>query len=284
MTTPRRIDQAKTALGKAPGVDDTLWHHSAFCRIGLPYEPVKARIWQFRIGDAALRIEAGSIPDPVSGWGELPLPYGKNPRLVLIHLVTEALRLNRPKIDVGASMSGFAASLGLDPCGRNLRELRAQVGYLTTATIRLSMGDQTLINGKLVHEFDRWSPTKGGAWPEIVHLDRDFFASLSSQAVALDRRVVAAIRNSASALDCYGWMVWSLGQIGRSQSVMMDWSALWRQFGHGYKLLRQFRFEFRKDLAVVAELWIAGMVEITTDGVTIRHREKPAMKETLPFY
>ena len=66
--------------------------------------------------------------DPRTGeYVKLGLPYGEKPRLVLIHLATEAVRTGSPVVDVEDSMTAFARSLGLATNGPHLRHLKDQL-------------------------------------------------------------------------------------------------------------------------------------------------------------
>lgn len=283
------------ALANARPVDEpslTLWQHAVFCQIALPYEPTVQRVWQRRVGDMSLRIEAGSVADrsTAEGWREMPLPYGKNPRLILMHLSNEALRTGNPVVEVEDSMTAFAVSLGLFKDGRNIRELKAQLGNLAVATIRLSVGDTAQVNGKVVSSFDLWypaSPEQRNLWPSVVRLDADYFTSLQKHAVPLDRRAIAALQNSAAALDCYAWMAHTMHQIKSGAEVLVGWEDLWKQFGSGYRLLRQFRFEFKRDLALVAELYPDAAFTVGKAGVALRHSPPPMHQKlhqlVLPF-
>ncbi len=93
--------------------------------------------WDRRQGKASLRIEAGSAVGPTTGdFKRLGLPYGEKPRLVLIHLATEAVRTASPVVDVEESMTAFARSLGLETNGQQLRSPKDQLARLAAATVR----------------------------------------------------------------------------------------------------------------------------------------------------
>src|SRR5438552_1828883 len=82
--------------------------HAGQGEAGITYkDPGEAvRGWDRRQGNASLRIEAGSAMDPrTQNFVKLGLPYGEKPRLVLIHLATEAVRNGSPVIDVEDSMT-----------------------------------------------------------------------------------------------------------------------------------------------------------------------------------
>ena len=122
-TTKRLID-AHTDILDGPA-DDIAYLHTVLWQAGLPYRPTDLRRWQRRQGAASLLIEAGSALDPRTGdFVELGLPHGERPRLILIHLSTEAVRTSSPTIDVGGSLTAFARSIGVDTNGPSIRRFK----------------------------------------------------------------------------------------------------------------------------------------------------------------
>src|SRR5262245_64359124 len=108
------LDASTAILSGPPERIDFL--HSVQCQCGIPYinPGDDVREWDRKQGHTSLRIEAGSAIDPKTGdFVRLGLPYGEKPRLVLIHLATEAVKNGSPVIDVEDSMTAFARSLGL---------------------------------------------------------------------------------------------------------------------------------------------------------------------------
>ncbi|MCI0460512.1 MAG: hypothetical protein L0Z62_26460, partial [Gemmataceae bacterium] len=109
----RLLDTSTAIRGGPPERIDFL--HTVQCQCGIPYNNPgnDVREWDRKQGHASLRIEAGSAIDPRTGdFVHLGLPYGEKPRLVLIHLATEAVRTGSPVVDVEDSMTAFARSLG----------------------------------------------------------------------------------------------------------------------------------------------------------------------------
>src|SRR5271170_4662688 len=120
----RRLEAATSIrLERAKQID---YLHTVQCQIGLPYRNPgdHVREWDRKQGNASLRIEAGSAINPKGNFVHLGLPYGEKPRLVLIHLASEAVRTGNPVIDVDHTVTSFARSLGLDTNGRQLRGLK----------------------------------------------------------------------------------------------------------------------------------------------------------------
>src|SRR5580704_17887605 len=96
----RRIDAATSIRSERAKQIDYL--HTIQCQTSLPYRDPGNHIreWDRKQGNASLRIEAGSALDPrTNEYVKLGLPYGEKPRLVLIHLASEAIRTGSAVID-----------------------------------------------------------------------------------------------------------------------------------------------------------------------------------------
>ena len=157
----QRLLEASSAIrGAPPERIDFL--HTVQCQCGIPYKNPGDDVleWDRKQGNASLRIEAGSAIDPSTGdFKRLGLPYGEKPRLVLIHLATEAVRSGNPVVDVEESMTGFARSLGLETNGQQLRALKDQLARLAAATVRMGImeeGRAVQINTQFIGAFDLW--------------------------------------------------------------------------------------------------------------------------------
>jgi hypothetical protein len=137
----QRLLDASTAIRcDSPSRIDFL--HTIHCQCGIPYKNPgdDVREWDRKQGNASLRLEAGSAIDARTGrFINLGLPYGEKPRLVLIHLASEAVRTASPVVDVEGSMTAFARSLGVETNGRHLRTLKDQLACLAAATVRMGL-------------------------------------------------------------------------------------------------------------------------------------------------
>ena len=151
------------------------YQHTVLCQTSLPYRSTKLRVWERQQGGVRLRVEAGAATDPRTGkFVEMSLPYGEKPRLVLMHLNTEALRTGSSQIDVESSLTGFVKALGLDTGGRTIRTVRDQLAALSAATIRLALiedGRAVQVNTQIVKAFELWVPKSESQqilWPSTV--------------------------------------------------------------------------------------------------------------------
>ena len=240
------------------------------------------REWERKQGNASLRIEAGAALDPKSKeYVKLGLPFGEKPRLVLIHLASEAIRTKSPMIDVEDSMTAFARSLGLETNGHHLRGLRDQIGRLASATIRMGMEEEgrvVQLQTQVASAFDLWYPGEASQrvlWPSTVRLSHEFFESLSRHAIPLDNRAVGAIANSPIALDVYVWLSQRLHRIAPERPQFIAWANLYEQFGQGYNRIRDFRKKFLLTLHKIKAVYPDSRIKTNHRGITLYHSPPP---------
>jgi hypothetical protein len=275
-TTKRLIDAHTNILGGP--ADDIAFSHSVLCQTSLPYRPTDERVWIRDQGHVSLRIDAGAARHPDTGkWVDLPLPHGEKPRLVMLHLNSEAKRTGSPIIDVEGSMTAFVRALGIHVHGRNIRTLRDQVARLAAAHITFGIGSTT-IKTDVIDAFDLWRPDDAKPmWPSTVQLAPRYFDSLMEHAVPLDSRAVAALAHSALDLDIYAWLAQRLHRIkGGPQTI--TWQALKTQFGPDYDRLRDFRRKFGLALKTVLTAYPSARIEEVDTGLVLRNSPPPVPK------
>jgi hypothetical protein len=279
----RKLIDASTAIRSQPP-ERIDFLHTVQCQCGIPYKNPGDDVleWDRKQGNASLRIEAGSAIDPNTGnFKRLGLPYGEKPRLVLIHLATEAVRTGNPLVDVEESMTGFARSLGLETNGQQLRGLKDQLARLAAATVRLGImeeGRAVQVNTQFIGAFDLWFPKNNDQrmlWPSTVRLSQEYFQSLGNHAVPLDHRAVAALASSAMALDTYAWLAQRLHRVPTGKPQFVAWDSLHEQFGQGFARIRDFRRLFLKTLHHVASAYPAARISADDAGMTLSHSPPP---------
>ena len=263
--------------------------HTVQCQCVLPYRNPgdHVREWDRHQGNATLRIEAGSALDPKTNeYVKVGLPYGEMPRLVLIHLASEAIRTNSPVIDVEGSLTAFARSLGIDTSGPQLRHLKGQLTRLANATVRMGFvekGHAVQVNTQIVAALDLWEaePSQQVLWPSTVRLSSDFFASLGRHAVPLDNRAIRGIAHSSLALDIYTWLAQRMHRISADRPQFIPWAALYDQFGQGYARVRDFRRNFLNTLRNVHSVYPGARMEADEKGLTLHHSPPPIAANSL---
>ena len=286
----RLIEAAGTIRGSPPERIDFL--HTIQCQCGIPYRNPgeQVREWDRKQGSAMLRIEAGSAIDPRTGeFVKLGLPYGEKPRLVLIHLASEAVRNSSAIVDVEDSMTAFAKSLGVETNGQQLTSLKDQLARLASSTLRMGIieeGRAVQVNTQIVSAFDLWFPKQADQrvlWPSTVRLSEEYYQSLGRHAVPLDHRAVAALSSSSMALDIYVWLAQRLHRIPTAKPQMITWAALYEQFGQGFARVRDFRRRFLLTLSHVQSAYPSARIEPNEVGLTLGHSSPPVAPRYASF-
>jgi hypothetical protein len=220
---------------------------------------------------------------------QLPLPYGPKARLLLMHLNSEAVRRQSPVIPVEDSMTAFFRRLmGRSQDGRQIRMLKAQLSSLAAATFRLGLlqgDDRALqVDTKVVGAFDLWlqkDQTQRVLWPSTLRLSLDYYESLTRFAVPLDERAIAALAHSATALDMYCWLAQRLHRIPAGKPQFVPWSAIYDQFGQGYREIRKFRRDFLKLLLQVRAAYPDARLSDDRRGIVLEASPPPVSKRMI---
>lgn len=277
-----------------PDNEEIAYQHSVLCQTSLPYRSVTERRWEAQNGNVMLLVQAGEAYDPrKKQWVELPLPFGPKARLILLYLNSEAIRTQSPLIDVEDSMTAFLRQLqnGRDPNGDEIQKFKQQLAALARAKISMAAADHGIDpnairapHGDLpiVKFIELWfpkNPNQRVLWPGTLELTKDYFDDLTNHAVPLDQRAVAALSHSAMALDIYSWLAQRLHRVNPQRPYPLTWVKLHQQFGHGYKLIRQFRSAFNKTLLDVRTQYPEARLEANGGGLMLHNSPPPVRKK-----
>ncbi|SHJ13730.1 RepA protein [Roseomonas rosea] len=256
MTT--RTDPAVTAeTDRASAPESVQWHHAAFCRLGLPVEPL-TEAWRRDGAGAALRIAPA-----VAGES---LPDGPGLRLLLAYLCDSALRAGSPSVALGADAAELAARMGLGEGA--VAPLAEQVERLVGARITVSVDD-----GPELSVLDARSRPRGGGWPAQVKLNARFLVSLAEHPVALDRAILRGLSASAEAMDAHAWTREALARGGPDATVTTPWPELMTRFGAPGADAASFRAAFESALRLVFEADLSIELAVDDEGVSVRHAQ-----------
>ena len=266
--------------------DRLQFSHSVLCQVGLPRKHTPQRHYERSNGSRSLLVEAGSLWNGLS-WAEQPLPYGAIPRLVLVHISTEAVKTRSRVIDMGDSMRQFLLELGIQPTGGargGYTALGRQMQALAACRMTLGMTDgakATTIDAKPIKRFDAWifNGHEDGAqrtlWPGELELSEDFYDTLTQHAVPLDYRALGALKHSALALDIYTWLAHRLPRVGNPMGTKVSWSNLKGQFGQDYGRSKDFKKSFRHALKQVETVYLDARLRDAPGGLVLLPSRSP---------
>jgi len=284
-TRLRLIDAAADIMGD-PNPDELAFLHVVLAQCGLPYREPSTRDYIRENGRASLIVSAGHLLDPQTRRPLLQgVPYGAKPRLLMIHLCTEAVRRQSATIPVADSMSAFMRELGLGVSGGakgSIARFKEQLNRLAAARLQLILdfGDRTsTINpAPMIQRFDVWFPAdhrQRVLWPSEIVLSPEFFGSLKGRALPLDPRAIRALQHSARALDIYCWLTHRLPRVRGRGGDRVSWTALQGQFGPDMGDAKKFRRDFGAAMRQVLVAYPAAKVEQVDGGLLLRQSAPP---------
>ena len=138
--TVRRVIEASAEIMDGPP-DRLAFLHSVLCQVGMPRRKTEERMFERTSGGAVLRIEAGALFNG-NKLIDQPLPYGAKPRLIMIHIGSEAVRTSKREIEIGNSTHEFMQTLGIDTNGRGYSMIKKQIFALAACRLTLGMAYQ----------------------------------------------------------------------------------------------------------------------------------------------
>ena len=186
----------------------------------------------------------------------LGVPYGSLPRLVLIHIMTEAVRTRSRHIVLGTSFTDWMRRLGMRTISYGPRGsatlIKEQLDRLLACEWMIrwdnetSSGDQEFAvkEVKLTNDYAGVTSRRGNFSREIL-LTEGFFDHLRDHAVPLDENAIRQLRESATALDLYTWLAYRLPRINKGRPALLSWTQLATHFGNDGNNIRKFRQTIR---------------------------------------
>ena len=267
--------------------DNPYFLHALLCQLGLPRQKLEERRFERRSGSAALLLQAGEAYNG-QRYIPQPLPSGTRPRLVLVHVCSEAVRTKQRTIDIGHSTRDFLRKLNIDVGGRNMEAFRAQMLALSVCQMTLGFlgADKRVrqVNCPPVDKFEAWLVDEAGGrslWPAEIELSERFFETLREHAVPLNPEGVAKLQHSALSLDAYTWLAHRLCRVRDNAGVFVSWQNLHEQFGQEYTgkdALKDFRKRFGKALRDAAGAYPDAKFDVIAGGLKLFPSAPPVKK------
>ncbi len=281
----KRLIDASVEIQGEP-LEQISFQHSLLCQVGLPRKETPEREFTRVNGAMSLSIEAGQLFDGAQ-LVKQPLPYGARPRLILVHISSEAVRTRSPIIEVGNSAYAFLKTLGFDTNGQSYRQTRKQVLALVACHMTLGFmadGHPQTVKTAPIRKFEAWMRREGNQtvmWPGVLELSAEFFASLQEHAVPLDPVALKSLRHSSLALDVYTWLAQRLYRVNRLDGVRVSWKALQGQFGQEITDPNNFRRKMLKTLREVKAVYPDARFEAVHGGLLLKPSAPPITKQAV---
>jgi hypothetical protein len=226
-------------------------------------------------------------PDGSQSFEFVGVPFGSHARLILLYLQTEALRTGSREVELGNSMRGWLARVGIPAGGMTGKSVRDQAERISRCKLTFDIAtggrssglvQQTIVDRALFIEADD-GITQGRLSLETAKLSEGFFEQLKKHPVPLEEAAIKALSNNAPALDVYLWLAYRLHAL--TSNRLVPWAALKAQFGTGFSKLYHFKNKFPGTLALAAAVYPGAKVEVTDEGVLLKSSRPPVAPRLL---
>lgn len=292
--------------------------HSWLCAMSLPATRPKGDA-EFetivrRDGNHTLIIKPGTKMKMVDGElveTSIGVPYGPLARIIMIYIMTQAVKTKKPHIFLGNSLSAFLRRMGIGsvtsggPRGtRSLvldqleRLMACQFTFRKDSPAAVEIADEgrgakrkggkakqvrafAVSDVRMVTHYGGVSEGKNEFVCEFV-LSDVFFDNLVDHAVPFNERAIAAIRSSATQLDLYTFLAMRLPRIQDGEEVILTWEQLKVHLGNDSKNLFKFRQTVRKAWATVSGVYPQARGSVSFDELRIRLRHAEAPVDNQP--
>lgn len=281
-----KLARAAAAIAARPDATEAAYLARELVQCTLPHRnPGDVAVWVRRNGNFALGLQPGA--DLKSG-GTLGLPYGSIPRLILLWIVTEAVRTKSRHIKLGGTLNDFLREIGLDPkTGRGKRgdatRLKDQLTRLLRCRISFEYNDdkrQSWLDMQVAPKGELWwddnSPDQATIFESHIILGEEFFKAITSAPVPIDLRALLPLKQSPLAIDLYTWATYRLHTMQRAGmgQIKIPLTDLQEQFGSEYSRLDNFKAAFVEALAKVQEVFPALDYAFEDGALVLRDSKK----------
>ena len=228
--------------------------HSALCAMSLPVRRPANELAPIvrQDGQYTLAITPRPVLQADGTLVALGVPYGALPRLILIHIMSQAVRTSSRQVELGATFTDWMRRMGYRTISYGPRGsatlVRQQLDRLLTCEWIIRWDGQGADGAKefgikeikLSTEYVGFNGGTGGFGREI-RLTEGFFEHLCQHAVPLDENAIRQLRDSPTALDLYTWLAYRLPRISGRRSATLSWQQLAVHFGNDGTNIRKFR-------------------------------------------
>ena len=262
--------------------------HSALCAMSLPARRPKDEMAPIIREDGrytlaitpkpVLRREAGEMK-----MTSLGVPFGSYPRVILIYIMSEAVRTGSRNVYLGGSFAEWLRRLGYTNASHGSRGtaslLRGQLDRLLACEWMIrwddSASDDAAFAVKEVKLANEYAGLRGkdGSFIKEISLADGFFTHLREHAVPLNEAAIRELKNNPTALDLYTYFAYRLQRINGARPSMLSWAQLSTHLGSSAESPRKFRQSIRQSWDLVSAVYPNARVDLT--GPVIKMWESP---------
>jgi hypothetical protein len=283
--------------------------HSALCAMSLPVKAPKDQSAPVirRDGNISLIIQPMERQEPIGPNGEFVavnrgVPYGRHARLIMIYIMTEAVRTRTREIYLGNSFSSWLRRMGITNTSsggkRGTRtSVQDQIDRILNCQWTIRWDDNAVPAGKgkkgekvpseqmrafAVNDMrivNRYAGLRTGEGTFVSHfvLSEEFYGELLKHSVPFNERAIVALKDSATKLDLYTWLAYRLPRIPQGTEVRLNWADLAKHLGNQSSTMTKFRQSVRAAWEEVSGVYQQARhsVDMSDLIIRLRYADKP---------
>jgi hypothetical protein len=287
------LDASGEIFAEMAAKKDAAYLPRELVQVTLPHKnPGNVPVWQRTNGNLTLAIQPGFNIRTGKSYG---YPFGSIPRLLLFWVTTEALRTRSRRLELGHSLSGFMAELGLNSYtggGKrgDAKRLRDQMQRLFRARFSFEsekVGDRRTGSAWLDMQvapegmlwWDHKQPDQGALWGSWIELGERFYEAITAAPVPADMRALRALKRSPLALDLYAWLTYEAFRSHKSgKSRFENWEQLHGHLGGEYAYLHHFRAKAKAALRKIQIVYPGLKLGKRIGGIEVLPESYPAIQ------
>ena len=252
---------------------DPIYTHPGLCLTVLPHREIPVgKVWERQTGYASLLVH------PLQGHdGRMRgVPFGAKARLILLYLMTEAVKTRSRQIELGRSMSAWLKAMGVAVGGNNYSTVADQADRIEHCLLSVQLQGQdgefalrdSIIRGS-------FQPFEERSKEHTVELSEGFFQTIVRRPVPIADGAVRLLANTSMPLDLYLWLAYRLHVL--ETPTRISWQSLHRQFGACTKQLKHFKPRFQRDIKLALAVYPEAHVELTETGLVLHPSPPPIL-------
>ena len=265
--------------------------HSGFCLTALPHrrqeicgadgKKSELTIWRREGHNVTLLIESGYDRD----LKPIGIPFGPTARIQIIYLLTRAIQTDSPIVEMGQSMHAWFNRVGLPIGGAQYQQVKEQSRRISACRLTfLEEAEKCEVrtNASFVERAISFKqdldPRQGLLWQDTVKLNPDFFSKVKAHPVPLFEPALKKLASKSMALDTYIWLAYRLHSLQRPTPI--SWISLFSQFGAGYRDVKHFKPEFRRNLLFATAAYPDANISESDTGLVLHPSRPPVPAAT----
>ena len=214
--------------------------------------------WEQDTGDGIYRWDASD--------SEGGLPFGSKSRMILIHLLHEAVTNMNPCVGCGDTLYQWNAKIQNKSVGGMTYRIILDHAWRLLES-RLSIAASTDANQKPCDAIATATSIGDNKVPTEIQLQNTFYHHIMSHCVPVRHSALQLIKNNSAAIDLYIRLSDGLPKL--SEEKLATWPEIKRRFGAGYKNIRQMKPAFLDTLSLVCAVYPEANVVTTDEGILL---------------